>query len=309
MEKVWEIKNPNEYFKTKNLRPRENSVERNPARAYTLSLLFWGLGQNYNDQRGKGLLFNIAMLGMYVGVGLFFVFEDSLFDFLRAHEISASQTFLFAEVMLFCVLIFWLAIAGDAYHSAAKTRRRRFSGIQNRVYPCLSSLLLPGWGQFLNGQPIKGSIFSALSALGIFAAVAVAGTLLAWARLDASDARFLVEVIFAVGVLYAPLMPFIWLFSAYDAWKVSIDDLKKESLWERIKSANNRRRTQGWDRTALPYIKSALILAALLAAFWFVVYHLFSIDDYTGILTSARHQLEEIGMTIVPDLITRLVSK
>ncbi len=308
MEKVWEIKNPNEYLKTKKRRTRENSVERNPARAYTLSLLFWGLGQNYNDQRGKGLLFNIAMIGMYVGTGLFFVFEDSFFNFLRAHEISASQSFLFAEVLLLCALIFWLAIAGDAYHSAAKTRRNKFSGIPSRVYPCLSSLLLPGWGQFLNGQPVKGSIFSALSALGIFSAVAVTGTLLAWAQLDASDARFLVEAIFAVGVLYVPLMPFIWLFGAYDAWKVSTDDLKKELLWERIKSANNRRRMRGWGQTAVPLIKSALALASLLAAFWFL-YHLFFIDYYTGLLTSARHQLEKIGMTIVPDLITRLVSK
>ncbi len=308
MDKVWEIKNPDEYFKSRKRRSTLSLVVRDPARAYTLSMLFWGLGQNYNDQRGKGLILNIAMLGMYVGTVLFFIFEDSLFDFLRANRISASQSFLSAEVLFFCVLIFWFAVAGDAYHSAAKMRRSRFSGTPSRVYPCLFSLLLPGWGQFLNGQPIKGSIFSALSVLGLFSAVVAPGTLLVWARLDASDARFLVEAVFAVSVLYVPLMPFIWLFGAYDAWKVSIDDLKKEPLRERIRSANNRRRMQGWGETVLPIVKSVVALFFLLAVFWFVVFRLISIDYFIGLLASVRHQLEATGMTIVPDLVARLIS-
>ncbi len=309
MEKVWEIKNPKEYLKPRKQRqPSGRFIERNPARAYTLSLLFWGLGQDYNDQRGKGLVFNIAMIGMYVGAGLFIVFKDSVLGYLSARGISEAQTFLSAEILLLCVLIFWFAVAGDAYHAAAKTRRSRFPGTTNRVYPCLSSLLVPGWGQFLNGQPVKGSVFSALSVLGIFSIVAVIGTLLIWARLDVSEARFMIEAVFAISSLYAPLIPFIWLFGAYDAWKVSIDDLKKEPLWERIKSANNRRRTQGWSKTAVPLVKSAVALVALLAVFWLVLYRLSFIDYFIGLLVSIRRQLETIGMTIVPDLVTRLIS-
>jgi len=311
-EKIWEIKNPEEYLRPqKKQRPTRETVrlvEKNPARAYTLSLFFWGVGQNYNDQRGKGLFFQLALIGLFVAAVLFAVFKDSFLLFLGSHEISASQSFLFAEVLFFCVLIVWLSIAGDAYHSAAKTRKTRFSGIQNRINPCLCSLLLPGWGQFLNGQPVKGSMFSAVSVFGLFAFVSIPVTLIVWPSLEPSDGRFLVEAIFSIAVLYVPLMPIIWLLSAYDALKVSLDDLKKESLWERIKSANNRRRTQGWVRGVFPQIQSTIFLVLLLIGLSLVISHTLPVTYYTGLLASVETQSLERGMVILPDIIERLVS-
>lgn len=312
MEKVREIKNSHEHLKSRNGKrtPRETGRlnGRNPARAYTLSLLLWGTGQNYNEERGKGLLFHLALLGLFVGAVLAGIFFDTLLRFLRAHGLSASETFLLAELLLFCLLIFWLFIAGDAYHSAAKARASRFPGIQNHVYPCLCSLLLPGWGQFLNGQPVKGSIFSALSVLGIFSLVSIPATLFLWPQLEASDARFMIEAVFAVSLVYAPLIPFVWLFSSYDALKVSLDDLKKESLWERIKSANNRRRAKGWARVVFPHLKSSIALALIITALWITGYKAFSKDFYIYALTSGRDQLQKQGMTVAPELVNRMLA-
>ncbi len=312
MEKVWEIKNPEEYLKPRERKQpaRETTTRldlKNPARAYTLSLFFWGVGQNYNDERGKGLLFQLAMIGLFVSIVLSVVFGDSVLDFLRSHQIGASQSFLVAELLFLCLLIFWLSIAGDAYHSAAKTRRTRFSGIQNHIYPCICSLLVPGWGQFLNGQPIKGSIFSGVSVFGIFAIVSIPATLLIWSRLDTSDTRLIVETVFAITVLYAPIVPFIWLFSGYDALKVSLDDLKKESLWERIKSANNRRRTQGWIDGVFPSFKSTILLILFLVGLSIVISRTLPLDFYTDLLASGGAYLRNQGMIIVPDIIDRLI--
>ena len=312
MEKVWEIKNPDGYLKSTEKKQLTRELTtwtglKNPARAYTLSLFFWGVGQNYNDERGKGLLFQLSMIGLFVSIVLSVVFGDSLIGFLRSHQIDASQSFLAAELLFICLLIFWLSIAGDAYHTAAKSRKTRFSGIQNHVYPCLCSLLLPGWGQFLNGQPIKGSIFSGFSVFGIFAIVSIPVTLLIWSRLDTSDARLMVETVFAITVLYAPIVPLIWLFSGYDALKVSLDDLKKESLWERIKSANNRRRSQGWVQGVFPHFKSTFLLMIFLFALFLLISGSLPVDFYTDLLASTAAYLNKQGMVILPDIIDRLI--
>jgi len=310
MEKVWVVEDPDEQLQRRKTRRLAKVLadEKSPARAYTLSLLFWGVGQNYNDQRGKGLLFQLFMLAFCTGAILSLFFKDSLFQFLRSHEISAARVFILVELLLFCSLIFWTCNAGDAYHTAKKSRTRPFSGMQSRVYPFLCSLLVPGWGQFLNGQPIKGSMYAAFAVLGLFSIISIPAILMAWPYLEASETRFIVEEIFTLAVLFAPLIPFIWIFGSYDALKVSFDDLKKEPFFDRIKYANNRRRTQGWVRGVFPHIKSTIILGFFLIVLVVVIYHTFPEDFYRDQLMDAQAWLHKQGMTMVPELIGRVLS-
>ena len=310
MEKVWVVEDPDEELQRRKAR-RVTKVladEKSPARAYTLSLLFWGVGQNYNDQRGKGLLFQLFMLAFCTGAVLSLFFRDSLLQFLRSHEISAARVFILVELLLFCALVLWICIAGDAYHTAKKLRTRPFSGMQSRVYPFLCSLLVPGWGQFLNGQPIKGSMYAGLSVLSLFSIISIPAILMAWPSLEASETRFIVEEIFTLAVLFAPLIPFIWIFGSYDALKVSSDDLKKEPFFDRIKYANNRRRAQGWVRGVFPHIKSTIILGLFLIVLVVVVNHTFPEGFYRDQLTYAQAWLHKQGMTIAPELFGRVLS-
>jgi TM2 domain-containing membrane protein YozV len=270
-------------------------------------VFIWGAGQDYNEERGKALVFQLMLIALIVGSVLAVIFREELFLFLASHGISASETFLSVELLFFCILTFWLAAAGNAYHRAARSRANPFRGIDHRVYPCLCSLLLPGWGQFLNGQPIKGSIFSAVSLFGIFAIVSIPATLLFWPTLEASEARLIVDAIFTITVLYAPLIPFVWLLSAHDALKVSLDELLKESLWERIRSANNRRRTQGWVRGVFPQIQWTILLVLVLAILSFVVSRAFPAAFYTDLLRSASAYFGRLGMIILPEIIEKLV--
>lgn len=306
MEKVWEIKSPPRHPKPARTSPsRETAprIEKDPARAYTLSLLFWGAGQGYNEEHGKALAFQILLVAVIVNVVLAGLFFNRLVLFLQSARISLSASFLAAEILIFSILVFWFSNAGDAYRAAARSRSNPFRGFDSRFYPCFCSLLLPGWGQFLNGQPAKGSLFSAVSVFGLFAALSIPAALLAWPSLDESDARFTAEAVFAVTTLYSPLVPFFWLFSGYDALKVSLDELKKESLWERIVSANNRRRTQGWVRGIFPQVRSTLLLVLFLVFLVLVIDRVFPSGFYAGLLSALSAGLRARGMTILPEII------
>ena len=147
-----------------------------------------------------------------------------------------------------------------------------------------------------------------MAVFGLFAAVTIPVTLLFWPSLDSSDTRFIVEAIFAVTVLYAPLIAFLWLFSGYDALKVSLDELKKEPLWERIKSANNRRRTQGLVRGVFPQIRSTLVLMVFLIVLALIISRTFPAGFYTGLLRAVSTGLRRQDMAILPELIDRALS-
>jgi len=310
MEKVWEIKDPDallKSIKTKRIREKGPPDEKDPVKAYSLSLVLWGSGQLYNDQLIKGVLFLTIVVVFFLGTFVALLFQDPLLRSLRARGVSLANLFLNAEILVFFVILFWQFNAGDAYHGSARGRRKPFKGVASRISPLLCSLLVPGWGQFLNGQQIKGSIYSSLSVPSFFSVLSVPATLLAWPSLDVSDPRFYIDAIFALSLLFLPLVPLVWLFAGYDAFMVSRDELLKESLWERIKAANNRRRTQGWVRGVFSRLKPAFMLAVLLAIAGAVLYYYFPISYCVGLLEGARKELTDRGMTIVPDLIGRIL--
>jgi TM2 domain-containing membrane protein YozV len=316
MDKVWVIEDPDNYLKQKTNQHRSvppdgknkptrihsSSMGKNPAWAYTLSMLWWGAGQYYNEDYGKSLRYHLIMMFMLIGTVIAVIFREHLLLFLQNCQIPFSQYFLFGEIAFFTMLVFWISVSGDAYRVAASSRSIRFTGIESRVYPCLCSLIFPGWGQFLNGQPIKGAFFSGLRVFGIFAIISIPLTLLAWPYLEASRSRFVVEAVFAITVLYAPLIPFVWLLSIYDALKVSLDDLKKESFLERTRAANNRRLRMGWIRGIFPQIRSTLVLMVVLIALLLSTAHIFPVGFYTGLLVGFSEKLSSYGMIILPEI-------
>ncbi|MGE5173268.1 MAG: hypothetical protein ACM3MD_05505, partial [Betaproteobacteria bacterium] len=193
-EKVWVIEDPDEDRESRKtellMEETPTPVEKNPAAAYSLSIFFWGGGQIYNGQREKGLLFLFSMLLFCTCAVLSGIYWKSLLQFLPSHDVSLTSVFVTAEFLLFSALIFWTYNAGDAYHRAAKTRATPFRGVNSRVYPLFCSLLIPGWGQFLNGQPVKGSIFTGFSILSLFSIFSIPTIIMVWPLLEPSETRF-----------------------------------------------------------------------------------------------------------------------
>ena len=311
IEQVWEIKDPEAYLQRKRTAtgPRPDTREqKDPSSAYNRSLLVWGLGQLYNDQLIKGAVFMVMMLVVLGSTVLGVIYRIEVHRFLLSRGISRSAMFLAAETLVCCALLFWIHNAADAYHSAARYRRTPFSGVPSRITPFLCSLLVPGWGQYLNGQPVKGALCAGLAVIGVFSVLAAILTFRAWPLLDPADSRFIVEEIFAVCMLIAPVVPLLWTFSAYDALKVSRDEFLKEPLWERIKAAYYRGRTQGWVRGVFPQIKGTFLLVLSLTFFVIVVHYWFPTGFYAKLLSSVQALLQDRGMTIVPELIGKLLA-
>jgi TM2 domain-containing membrane protein YozV len=312
MDKVWIIENPYELphnRKAERMRPEAPLPdEKNPAKAYSWSVLFWGGSQFYKNKIVKGLSFLSLMIAFYTGTVLTVLSWRGIVGFLRDHGMSVSVFLLVVLTLLLCGLIFRGLCCSNSYHWAAKTRKKRFTGTRSRVSPFLCSLLLPGWGQFLNGQPLKGSIFAGFAVVSCFSLVAVPVVLLAWKDLEPSSARFLVESVFTMAVLFLPLIPFVWMVGSFDALKISLDEWKKEPLWERLKAAYSLRRNQVWLRRVFRQIKRTLVLVLFLVFFLIVAYNYFPRGYYAGEVASARSWMQTQGMTLLPELLGKLLS-
>jgi TM2 domain-containing membrane protein YozV len=313
MDKVWVIEDPDAYLNphraqriSKEDRPPD---ERDPALAYTLSLLFWGSGQLYNGQRSKGLSYIGLVLYGNAFALLLFMFQQEIPSYLFFYSISPAQAVLVAASLLFFSLIFWVSNASDAYHAAMKARRTPFPGVSSRAWPVFCSLLVPGWGQFLNAQPVKGSLFAVCAAFGIFSLISVPGIVQAWPSLENSEYRVIVEGVLLLSLLFLLTMPVLWILSVFDAWKVGQDDIKKEPLLERLKAANNRRRSQGWVRGVFPQIKRTLLLALFLIILVIItVQFYFPWNSYREYLDEALKWSSKQGMMLIPELIRGIIT-
>ncbi len=314
MEKAWVIKDADSHLYRLGVRRATEGMpfadEKNPARAYTLSLFFWGAGQSYSGQRMRGVLFQTCMVVFLIGTALCLLYGKHLLALLQEFDVSHAAAVLGVELLLLSALIFWAYNAIDAYHEAESARRVPFHGVRSRVLPMLSSLLLPGWGQFMNGQPLKGMLLACFGVLNIFSLITIPAVLLCWPALEQSRMRSLLEIVFAVTACYTPLTPLVCLFSGYDALKVSLDDTKKETLLDRMMLTVTRFRALGWMRIIIPRVGSTVALGLILGLIVFGVNrHYHPADFLYGRLAGAEEWLHQRGMTVVPDLIDRLLAK
>lgn len=310
MDKVWVIKDPCELQQPDGRDKLRQSMpsfpkEKDPSKAYSWSVLFWGGSQFYNNQVVKGLSFLILMAAFYAGTVTTVLCWPGIVRFLQSRGMSVSVFLLVSLLLLLCFLIFRGLCCSNAYYNVMKVRKDRFTGTRSRFYPFICSILLPGWGQFLNSQPLKGSIFAGFSMVSYFSLITVPVVLLVWKDLEPSFARFLVESVFTIAVLYLPLIPFVWIISSYDALKVSLEEWKKEPLLERIKVVYYLRRNRVWVQRVYCQAKRTFALVLLLFFFTIMLHNYFPSSFYSGQMASARSLLQTKGMTLLPDLLGR----
>jgi TM2 domain-containing membrane protein YozV len=204
-------------------------------------------------------------------------------------------------------LIFWVLNSFQAYHHANMTQPDAFQGIQSFWLPVAASLLVPGWGQFLNGQPKKGSYFLIFTVVGCLSIPSLMLIPWLWSSLETAKDRLLLEGSLVMGfVLLIPVF-FMWLLSVYDALKVSMDPLKKEPIRKRIKYAANRLRAKGWGRGVLPQAKLILMLSLFLVLSLTLSYYYFPQRYYTALLDNLQSQLSHKEMVLIPHLINKLL--
>jgi TM2 domain-containing membrane protein YozV len=310
-DRVWVLEDPDERPRNQKRRASASPAppQKHPGVAFSWSVIIWGAGQFYNRQGAAGTLLVLLMANFYVDPVLIWMYRDSLFTLLRGLAITPSQILATLTACYFLGLFTWLVSAEHAYLRSCATRTAAFRGIANVWLPAVCSLLLPGWGQFLNGQGKKGTFFLLTALLGFFAAPTALGIWITWPSLDTPVERLFWEKVLIVLLLTIPAVLLIWPLSGFDALKVSRDETKKEPVLKRLEYANNRRRMFGWSRGVFPFFKRTVLFVTLLILFSTMTYHYGPRDYYLSRLQQLQVHLSEQQMVLIPQLIGRLLDQ
>ncbi len=308
-DRVWVLEDPDEIprIRKKRANTPPSPPQRHPGVAFSWSILIWGAGQFYNRQGAAGTLLVLLMANFYVDPALIWMYRDPVFALLRGLTITPSHILATFTVCYFLGLLTWLASAEYAYLQSCATRTTAFRGIASAWLPATCSLLLPGWGQFLNGQGTKGTFFLLIALLGFFSVPTALGIWIVWPSLDTAVDRLLWEKVLVVLLFTIPAVFLIWPFSGFDALKVSRDETKKEPVLKRLEYANNRRRMFGWGRGVFPFFKRTVVFAAFLILFSTITYYYGPRDYYLSRLQQLQVHLSEQQMVLIPQLIGRLL--
>jgi TM2 domain-containing membrane protein YozV len=312
-DRVWVLDDPDEQSRVRKKHTKKHTAtappraQQNPAAAFSWSILIWGGGQIYRNQGAVGALLILLMVNFYAHPVWLWFYRGPILAWLQGFAITPSQMLAAATLCYFSGLLVWLISAEHAYLRTCATRTTPFRGIGSAWLPGACSLVLPGWGQFLNGQAKKGTFFLLIALLGLFAVPTALGIWIAWPSLDTAVDRLFWEKVLVVLLLTIPAVLLIWPLSGFDALKVSRDEMKKEPLLKRLECANNRRRIFGWGHEVVPFFKRTAVLAVVLVLFSTVAYYYGPRDYYFARLQQLQIHLSHQHMVLIPQLIDRLL--
>jgi hypothetical protein len=261
----------------------------------------------YNGQRVLGFLFILMMANFYTVLPLTVFYWKFISSLIAPVFFTSSQVLTVWWILYFAGLIVWVFNAVQAYYKSIQTRDGSFDGIDNRLLPPLCSFLIPGWGQFLNGQPKKGSCLLLFALAGHFVLSISLVFLLLWPVLDTEKDRLLLEAALAFAIVLSPLIFLMWGFSVYDALRVCLDSVKKEPIHKRFGYAVNRMRIKGWKLGVVPRLKVTFMLSLFLVLCLTVSYYYFPQRDYLVHLRNFQSQLSNQKMVLIPKLIDKLL--
>ncbi len=288
---------------------QQSTNQRNPYLAYSLSIIIWGWGQFYNRQWKLGIFFLLFMINFYLLIRIFFTYWESIKSFFESIQIDCSGTLLIFGFFYLSGLVVWQFNAWQAYFKSIKINKRSPKGINMTLLPPVCSLLMPGWGQLLNGQTKKALFFQLFAFTSLATLPSIPIIFLLWPKLEASQSRHIIEWIFSISIILSPLVLMMWVFTIFDAAKVSIDTTKKERIPIRIRYAISKFRlhtkTYGWKNAVLPLIKRTTLLILLLI-FCVITYHHVPEKFYMQQLQILGNRLSEKQMTVIPGIIKKL---
>lgn len=278
--------------------------QRDPARAASLSLFLWGGGQLYNGQRAVAdwlFLLQILFLGLLIVGGLNWRHLAGWLDlYFRLDRTGPA---------LLILLFLWGAVGWvwgtfQAYQEADNRGPMPFAGKEREGIAALCSLAIPGWGQYLNGQPWKGAVFQALALLEALAWLTLLATYTGFESLQRPENRAVLEGGLLGAAAALPLLAFAHVLSAYNAFKVARYPGLRRSLFTRMKFAWTRYRT-GMARqvpSAKRRIRALVLILLLVLADVVAIFYSprsFYADQAAWV---ARH-LRGKGMVRVPALL------
>lgn len=282
--------------------------EKHPAIAFSLSLLVWGAGQLYNRQWQWGLFYFLCMVNFYLFPVVVLGHWRAITAGLRTLDVAPADILAPLTVFFMAGLVLWAVNAIHAYWIAAETRSGDFQGMPHPLLPAVCSILVPGWGQFLNGQIKKGAVLLCCAIAGWFAAATVAVVPLVWPTLVAPSDRLFAERLLLIALAVIPPVLVVWGIGVYDAIKVCVDPLKREPLGKRIEYAVNRMRLKGW-RGMRPRVELTLMVSLYLVCSLILSHYYFPRNYYAGQLRLWQTQLARHEMQLIPKRLDRVIQR
>jgi len=315
-EKVWVIQDPEEKQTVRKKKTASSEAttqkisayyDKSPAVAFSLSMVCWGAGQFYNRQHKLGSLFVLLMVNFIAFITLSVVYWKDITYYLNRYYLTSSDVFFVVSVIYFFGILIWFANALQAYHRTQRKQKKQFPGVESTMYPMLGSLCVPGWGQVLNGQVKKAYFYLIFAVFQFMVIPLIPLTLISWSALEPSITSIILEIMFCGAVFSLPLLFVVWLISVYDAMRVSADEVKKESWWNRMKYARNRVRLQGFSNTVIPQLKLTLLLSLVLAGVLIAAFYFFPGEYFKEYLSGIQSDLAAKKMVIIPHLIDKIL--
>jgi TM2 domain-containing membrane protein YozV len=297
--------------------PKKNRMEnrllpqydqKSPALTFSFSLLVWGSGHMYIREYVPALIFMASMVFFYSVILASLFFWDSVILFVSGSNLSAAMFMAGAVVFLFAGLVLWLFNAVRAYYRAERMKwSGLFQGVDNAFWPLLCSLLFPGWGQFLNGQPKKGLFFLLFGMMGILSVIFLSAAQSLWTVLFTHTDRFVFELCFTAALAVVPAFFLAWIVSAHDAFWSCREPVRKRSILKRFQYFRDRARTHGIMRALLPKIRATVILGLLFTVSILVGRHYFPKEYYLHTLETIRIEMLNSNMEITPELVRKAI--
>jgi hypothetical protein len=281
---------------------------RNPALAFSLSMLVWGSGQIYVREFRLGLKFFGCMILFYSAIASLVIFRENAAPRLFDTPVPAPVLIIVLVIFITSSLFFWLHSAVHAYYKAASLRMEVFRGVGNAFWPLLCSLFFPGWGQFLNGQPRKGLFFLFFGASGFSALFLCSVAPYLWPVLSSSPDRFVFEIYLSAALLFLPLCILMWMVAAHDAFWTCKEPVRKRPWATRVAFAREKIRTHGIGRFLLPKIKSVALSVVLLTVVVLAGKHYFPREYYQHNLQRVRVEMLNNQMHLTPRLLEKVIT-
>lgn len=311
--KIWEIphtvidgasdKGAETLSTKKVLHPYLKTNEKNPAIAATLSMFLWGGGQIYNKDTKYGLPLLIAMISSGFAFFMIMINWHVVFTFLKGLGITPINIILMFFFLYALLMLIWYGNIIHAYFTVDRARNEPFNGTEHPVLSGIASTLIPGWGQIMNGQPIKGAIYLFSFFGGLFCLTFIISAAALWPSIDMENEKSVFEKMLLTTGVSAFIASLLWLINIFDAIIVAFEPVKKESVRKRLRYSINRiksRRNQMelWQRAKVTFFLTLLLILSVA-----ISYNFFPKEYYYDTLTSLSRDLNKNGMKVLPAFI------
>ncbi|WP_303722881.1 hypothetical protein [Malonomonas rubra] len=277
--------------------PVTKKQEKSPVTAFSLSLLVWGSGHFYLEKNRPGYIY-LSLMGLYFIMGtalILFHQEFALFAAERLHVL------LVGGVLVVLGLLIWGSNAVDAYYRAKRLQSTPFLGLEQKRWPVCASLLVPGWGQFLNSQPKKGIFFLSFALVGYLALLILTIARPILPLLVTEPLRNGYEVALIITLVAIPPVLLFWVLAVNDAYRSCEDFLHNKRL---SVSAGRRLSSRNVLVDLTPSCSAVLgFMLAISLGMQFLPR-----EYYSQYLTQIKGELLANKLIILPELVGRVLA-